>query len=456
MRNTFWDKRIPTLLSIALIGISIVITSLLVKSGAIFIIRADVRQTPQNIKVTNISNTSFTISYTTDAENIGAVNFGEDKTLDQTALDDRDQESGLIRPHKVHNFTLKNLKPNTRYFFTIIAGENTFLNNNIPYETVTAPTPQITLAPRSPIKGAVLLPDGANPKEFLVYASIDKAEEISSLSKNDGTYELSLDSLLLQDLSYPATVNDQDTIKMTVTNGDIKSNVVVSAIQIDPVPIITLSNDYDFTKTTKTSSSRSSELSGSPSFVSEVASASAQSPSIIVPKKDQSFTDQQPVFRGTSSPNEKVKIIIRSPIETQTEVTADSFGNWFFKPPSVLSPGPHTILIQTKNKSGILQTITQSFVVLASALPSPSRTISRTPTPIPSPSLGPTSIPTPTIIVPTATQIPTPTPIIVASPTLSPQYPLGNSSILMTGIFGLSITLFGILLFVATRGISSK
>jgi len=447
MRSTFWDKRIPTLLSILLIGTSIVMTSILVRSSTVFVSRADVTQTPQNVKITNILDTSFTVSYTTEVENIGSVNFGKDKNLGQTALDDRDQKEG-IRPHKIHNFTLHYLKPDTHYFFTITSGQNTFLNNNIPYETTTASIPKITQAPQTPITGKIVLPNGESPKEALVYAKIDKAQEISSLSKTDGTYLLALNSLLPQDLSSPVTLDKNNVIKMIITNGVLKSSVLFLGIQINPVPVITLSQDYDFTQRIEPTATKSSELSGFSSIASKLASSSAQNPSIIVPKKDQSFTDQQPVFSGVSTPYEKVQVIIRSQVAIQGEVTADSFGNWFFRPTQALSPGKHTISIQTKNKSGILQNITQSFVVFASEIPTPSPT----PTALPSLIPTPTSTPTPTAIVPTATPIPSPLPISEATPTIAPETPLGNSSILIAGIFGLSIVALGCLLFIKTRG----
>lgn len=452
MKKTFWNKRMPTILSIGLIIIAIVITSLLVKTNTVFVSRADITQTPQNVKITNISDTGFTLSYTTDVENIASVNFAKDKNLGQTALDDRDQ-TGLIRPHKIHNFTLRNLKPNTRYFFAIISGQNTFLNNNIPYETTTAPKTQFTQAKSPPITGKIVLPDGEAPKEALVYAKIDKAQEISSLSKNNGIYSLSLNSLLLEDLSFPLTIDPNDIIKMIVTNGSLKSTVLLSGAKINAIPIITLSHDYDFTQKTETTSSRSSTLSGFPSIPKPSVSLE-KNPGILVPKKDQTFTNQQPVFHGTAMPNAKVKIIIRSSSEIEKEVTADSFGNWSFAPAQTLSPGEHTISIQTKNKSGILQNITQSFIVLAAINPTlpPTPTATLVPTiTLPSMVPTPTFAPPPTAIITRApTIIPTQTPIIVVSPTISPRTPLGNPSILIIGIMGLSILALGYLLFLKT------
>lgn len=351
MKNKFWDKRIPTLLGIGLIGISIALTSVIVKNSTVFVSRADITQTPQNVKITNILETGFTVSYTTDAENIGSVNFGKDANFEQTALDDRDQETGFLRAHKIHNFTIKNLKPNTRYFFVISSGQNTFLNNAVPYETTTAPTPQITPESQTPIAGKIVLPDGNAPTETIVYASTDKSQEVSTLSKSNGTYLLPLTSLLLQDLSYPLTLNANDVIKMMITNGVLKSNVLLSARQINPVPVIALSNDYDFTQKIEPTSSKSAALLGFSSIVLRIASPSA-------------------------------------------------------------SPTP-------------------------SLAPSP------------------TSVPSPTVIVPSPTQIPSPTPVQVL-PTISPETPLGSSSILIAGIFSLLIITLGYILFTTTRGRISR
>jgi len=356
MKNTFWDKRIPALLSVTLIGISIVITSILVKNSAVFVSRADITESPQNVKITNISDNSFTISYTTEIENISSVNFGIEDNLGQTAIDDRDQKE-VIRPRKIHNFTLNNLRPDTRYFFTITSGQNTFLNNNIPYEIRTAPIPQITLTPQTSIKGKIVLTDGSKPKEALVYVNVDKAQEISSLSDNNGSYSLSLSSLLLKDLSYPVILNKQDIIKMIITNGPLKSNVWVLASQTNPVPVVTLSRDYDFTLSPKETSSKSSDLSGFASILSQ------------------------------------------------------------------------------------------------STLPSVSPTASIAPSPALTPT--PTQTPTPTIVVPTSTPVPSPSPTTVVSPTISPTA-LGNPLILITGIFGLSITALGCILFIKTRGGNSS
>src|SRR3989344_8406201 len=128
MRRTIWSKRIPTLLGILLIAIGIGITTYLVKSGVILTIKADPTDTAQNIRISNVTDKSFTVSFTTEALVIGSINFGKDKNLGQTALDDRDQ--GVLKEHKIHYVSVKNLDSSTNYYFSITSGSKEFLQKD--------------------------------------------------------------------------------------------------------------------------------------------------------------------------------------------------------------------------------------------------------------------------------------------------------------------------------------
>jgi len=474
MRNTIWSKHIPTLLGIGIITIGIALTSFLVKNGTIYIGQASPAETPQNLKISNISDSSFTVSYTTQDDSIGSVNFGKDKNLGQAAFDLRDQKQDLTLPHKIHIITVKNLTPETRYFFSIASGQKLFLDNDVPFEVSTAPT----IEPQSPsqisLKGQVILPNGEKVKEAIVYATTDKSQVISTLLKEDGSYTLQLDA------------NDKTAIiKILIENETLKSNVSVFAYQ-DTLPTVTLSNDYDFTESATPIATESAEFIGFPSIsVTEESGSASSSPKIILPKKDQEFSDQKPQFSGTAAPNETVTITIQSPEEIKTQVTADAFGAWKYRPTNPLSPGQHTITIITRDAFGILKTITQSFTVFAqgtqvsqSATPSATPTLAilptptRTPTPTPTKTLAlaPTLTPTPIVGGPVSTPIPTPTlcpgcpaptPTPITLPTLSPTpiattpavtiAPPGDSSTLTIGILGVAVAAIGALLFLLTR-----
>jgi hypothetical protein len=76
MKKTIWDKRIPTLLGILLIAIGIGLTSFLVNQGVVLTGHASPSTSPQNVRITNITDNSFTVSYNTDGDVIGSLNYG--------------------------------------------------------------------------------------------------------------------------------------------------------------------------------------------------------------------------------------------------------------------------------------------------------------------------------------------------------------------------------------------
>lgn len=460
MKDSIWDKKIPTLLGILLITVGIIITSSLVKQGIIFITKAAPTNIPKNVKITNVTDSSFTVSYVTDDNVIGSVNFGEDTKLNQVVRDDRDQKSGGLTAFKLHNITIRNLKPKTNYFFTITSGEDTFSNNDQLYQVSTAFPITETPNQQEPITGKILLSDGSDAKEAIVFVTIDNAQTISTLIKSDGSYILPLNSLRTSNLNSYFEFSD-NVIKMLIMGEENQiSSVILNLTQINPVPSITLGKNYDFSEGIEPVSTDSAKFEGFPTFTSTTKVSQSAEPEITTPDQNEELSDQQPLFKGIALPNEQVKIIIESEI-IEDEVTADSYGNWKYRPTTTLEPGNHAITIVTKDAFGILKTISRSFVVYASGTQianasgiSPTPTLSVTPAASPSdaPILSPTNIviPSPTI-TPTISE-PTPTTATgAATPTPTISNP-GNPSAVTISIIGIGLTLLGGFLFLLTRG----
>lgn len=504
MINTIWNKHIPTLLAISLIIIGITATSYLVKSGTITTSQAGPLETPKDLKITNVSDSSFTVSYSTEADVIGSVNFGEDKNLGSVAFDERDQKAGTVIPHKIHSITVNNVTPETQYFFSIASGESIYLNSTEPFDVTTASTLAIQPAGQRFLKGKVALPTGANVNEGIVYTTAEDAQVISAMISEDGSYVLPLGTMRTNNLSSYFNFDDDTVIKILVENGILKSNVSVSASQ-ETVPPVTLSYDYDFTVSSEPVASKSADLTGFPSImaVEDQGSIKSSTPKILLPKENQEFIDQQPQFRGTAQPNDTVTVIIQSEEDIEVQIATDTNGNWRFRPQTPLTPGQHTITIIARDAFGILRSITQSFTVYAqgtqvnqtatpSATPTfafPTPTVTPTPTrastPTPTPGIGgPISTPTPTSFALSGS--PTPTPVIIAqnltptpittaltttpTPTLCPGCPTptptiattnltpgvsiappGDSSFVSVGILGIAVAAIGGLLFLLSR-----
>lgn len=457
MRNSIWSKRIPTLLGIFILTFGLGLTTFLANKDTIFQIRASANQQPQNVRITNVSDTSFTVSYTTVDKSTGSINYGITQSLGSSVLDTRDRQTGDLKEYKIHNIEVTNLTPMTTYYFTIISGQNTYLNSNQPFQLTTGPKLENNLEENRKIKGSIILPSGSNPLEAIVYITSDTSEVFSTLVKQDGTYEIPLSNIRTNNLSSYFPFTEKSVVKMLAYGDTLISNAYFLISQAQAVPTITLSKDYDFVTNEETTKNPEVNINTFPSLES-TSSASGKKPQILTPTKDQGFSDDQPLFKGTALPKESVQIIIHSDENIQTQVTTDRNGNWTYRPSENLSPGEHTITIITRDASGILKTITQSFVVFASGTQIANAAGSPTPTPtvVPKPTSTPT--PTPTVIpsvinnfvsTPTSTLTPTPVSTTSGQGVLPPA---GNPSIMAIGILGIAISVIGTFLFLLTRG----
>lgn len=457
MRNTIWEKRIPTLLGILLIAIGLGITSYLTTQGIIYISKASPSGTPEEVRITNITDSAFTVSYRTTDKVIGSINYGKNKKLGTIARDDRDQQNNTLTSFSLHNMTVRNLEKSTKYYFTITSGNESF--DEQVYEVVTASEIEENPSQQEPISGKIILSDGKNPNESIIYATIDGAQLISTLGKPDGSYILPLNSLRKTDLKSYFTFNENKIKIQAVGEKNLSSNIVVFLKQTKPVPTVTLSVNYDFTEGNESVSTDSAELQNFSSFsgIKPISRSSGTEVKITSPEDSQGFSDQQPLFKGTAQPNSTVEVIIHSFEEIKQQVVADSNGNWTFRPDQPLSPGAHTITIVARDAGGIQREIVKNFTVFESgtqvtesATPSavptvPVQTISPTPIII-TPTQIPVSTPVPTLTTPVL-----PTSIATASSPIPTIVSPGSSSAFQVGVIGLSISLFGGFLFLLSH-----
>lgn len=447
MKKTIWNKHMPTLFGLLLIVFSITVTSFLVNKGVIFVSNASLTLNPQDVRITNISSNSFTVTYFTQQKVIGSIDFGTSNSLGQIALDDRNQ-SGNVSAYTIHSITAKRLSPSTTYLFSITSGKQTFLNNGSLYSITTGPVlPNPT---SQSITGSVVLPNGQNPSEGIVYLTADNAQVLSVLLKADGSYNIPVSSLRDSSLASYVNFSPNSIITLLAIGDSMESTASISS-QTTNVPTITLSNNYDFTisQAPVASISAQAEFPILPS--SSTSASKSVAPSITTPQHNESFSDQQPLFTGTAPPNQTVKVTVHSQQVITQNVISNANGLWSFRPSTPLAPGQHTIYIITSDANGILKTISQSFIVYASGTEvsqsaTPSAVITITPSPIPtaSPTPKPTSTPIPTA---SPTPKPTITPIIANVATSSALPATGNSSIVFVGLIGIGAAFLGLMTF---------
>lgn len=468
MRTGLFHKRIPTVFALFILMGGLITTAVLVQKGVFTTSQATPNEEPQNIAVSNITNKSFTVTFTTLDPTIAAVSL-ESENLQQVVYDARNPEGN--KQFVSHFITVSNLTPKTTYSFTVLSNGTSYKDGEKNFTVTTAGGNAPSSSNSYALTGHVLLPDGLPGNDVLILVSIPLSAAISAVTDDTGTYSIPTD--LIRNLSHDqiVTLVPGTDMSLTAVKAALTSKITYQYQPSAEIPTISLSQNYSFT------AGQDETNIGTQSSLLTIPTGTGRQNKIEIatPKENQTFVDVRPQFKGTALPSTLVQITIRSdPITAQ--VRTDPNGNWAYRPAVALSPGTHTITIQAPDINGVMKSVTSSFTVFASgsqvaesatpsatpkvtptAAPTATPTIAQltptaTPTLVPSVSPGITATPSPTL---TIMPSPTPTPTLDVAPTktIPPSGgipPTGSSSqaLLLTTMSILFIVSGSVLLFI--------
>lgn len=411
-------KNIPTILGIVILLIGTFAGVFFLGMRQIFKIGADTSVAPQDIRTSNISDNSATISWTTDKETTNFITWGESSA----SVNKIEKETQDNQKFTTHSITISGLKPNTKYFYKINSEGENFDNKGIPWEFTTGQT--LNVNPNSIIlSGTVLTSSGQPVTRALVYANIS-GYILSTLTSDTGNFVFQLASARSQDLGSYLTIDESQTlVQISVTAG--LSGVTSAQVFPQsgrPMPPIILGQVYDFRNSepsngtqvpnatlnlpeniTKESKFSFSPVSGTPTPTSVILESL---------KEGEVVTSNKPAFFGRGPGGQTITVSLPTDNISETfQIEKD--GTWAFSPADNLPSGTHSMTISWIDGNGITRNLTRAFVVQAGEVPSFEATPSQTlePTPEGSPSASPTA--TPTV---TPTPIPTPAPTQVPVP----------------------------------------
>lgn len=203
-----------------------------------FFSRAGVSTAPKNIKITNISDNSFTVSWVTDKATTGFVSVENIASGSASFLDERDK--GVNRDRLTHYVAVDNLEPATGYSFKIHSGADVYDNHGKPFTQTTAPAAEKPPAPPDPVFGKVVNEKGTAPEEALVYINIGRNSSLATFTRDGGRWLLTLNNARTADLQNYSTVDDTDQIDITVAaDGGSGQKQIRAAGRAGPV-VVTL------------------------------------------------------------------------------------------------------------------------------------------------------------------------------------------------------------------------
>lgn len=426
--------RIPTIFGIVLLAAGLAVGVFLVqKTQRVNPRAAESSPNPENITISNVTDQSFTVSWTTSTPVTGYLQAGTSgQSLSRRVIDDRDKIATSPGVSSTHYVTVDSLQPDTEYQFRL--GEGTtalFDQNGKPFSVMTArtmPANQVSDLAQGTVATSAGQPGGG----AIVYAQLPGAQLLSSLASSSGNWIVPLSTARVSDLSSSTTYDRSTTVYALRVDGGVdgRSNVTLTTASDNPTPPIVLGQSYDFrqSKTPITVNSTPALSGGGTS--EETASTEATSVfefSSLGPVTQASgdVTLDNPKNNGEVIETDKPEFFGKGPVGTQVEVTVHSSqqvsanvevspnGGWSLETPTSLSPGTHEITIRWTDAEGILQTLTRSFIVNAAGGPAFTSTPSATPRPetlTPTITIGVSPSPTPPIGGSPRTVIPSGTP----------------------------------------------
>lgn len=333
---------------------------------------ASPEEAPREVKITNISDNSFSVSWITpDKQNLGFLAYGETERLGNSASDDRDI-SGTENRY-AHHVSLKNLLPSTLYFFKIGSGSKQYDNGGASYQITTAP---ITADPpplADPAYGKILTPQGAPATDVLVYLTVAGGTPLSSYTRNDGNWLVTLNNARQAGLAtYISYKETGDNISLLINGSKLgRATANTDTNNDSPVPDIILGQSYEFATvgstpqatSAPTAESGASEFSLQP--VTQAQESTVSALEIETPIGGTTLSDTTPTFTGTGTPGEILDIIIESN-PTRAKVTVGTDGTWTYTPVQNLESGEHKVTIAQAG-----QTKSQNFSVLGTSTAKP-------------------------------------------------------------------------------------
>lgn len=330
----------------------------------------------------NIMQSQVGIYWQTVKPAVGWIMYGESAgDIARLARDEREVgDSKLSSQH--HYVLIRNLKPNTKYYYKIISDNSIVLDPQTgkPFEIITATRNDIGTNIK-PAYGQVMLANGQPANGAFVFLLVDNAYPLLTLTKITGEFLIPLQTVTSQVSNNAIILSDSDTVRLKIISDSGESNISANVKSLSPLPqTVLIGSSYTFPVENNVLG-----VSAAPTRGKEL--VSQEKGGILFPKDNSFMPVKRPLIKGLADPNSLVSVIL-----TQTQprkstpysLRADASGGWKLTLDRDLLPGEYildaTVQFGGQNvKDKRVFNITKSGQVLGeSAVSTPSATIAPT------------------------------------------------------------------------------
>lgn len=410
----------------------------------IFRIGASPQTQPKDVRISDISDNSATVSWTTDGQTTDFLVWG----TTQNSISNVVNDDSTNQKYYTHLITISGLTANTTYYFKINSEGNTYDNNGLPWQFSTGPNLGANTA-TFPVSGSVINASGSPEKRAIVYLNTGGYMQ-AVLTSDSGNYIVQLGNARSSDLQSYVQIDPKTTLlQISVQAGaDGISSAQIYPQSAQPVPPIVIGQVYDFRNLGPNTSGQNPavnlqlpENSTQSSKFNTSVTGTPSPGSVILENitEGEVISSDQPQFLGKGPGGGQITITVHSQVPITENLTIPKNGSWSWSPPTALDPGQHSITITWVDSLGITRSLTRDFTVQASELPAFTASESgTTPTPIPTE----TALPSESAI-PNETPIPTLSPTPVPTATVAPVPVTGDlTPTILLSMMGLAVIAF--------------
>jgi len=358
-------KRIPTLVGLFFIGASIV--------AYFYYFAGNSKQmmaelAPQKIKITNVSDNKFSVSWVSKTINSGAIEYGAvGGKIDNIGNDIRDVGSETGK-YLTHHVTVEGLQPNTQYAFRIVTGDKktVFDNNGSPYTVTTG-----SVIAQTPVSvsfyGNVQTSTKQPATDTLVYLTLPGGVSSSTIAQENGNYTFTLSTIRTSEGKSYVDFDPSATIaNILVDSGTAQSNVNVTLTNSTPVPPITLGQNQDFLTVAATPNVAQVETPAifNVEPLGDINAVSTTNLTIVNPKVEgETLNTLRPEFRGTGPQGSTLSISISGQKSVSDTVVVSSDKTWSWAPVIDLKTGKQKITVSSVATGGTSAKVEKSFTI---------------------------------------------------------------------------------------------
>jgi len=416
------DKKIPTPITIAVVLLLIFFLARLF--GSVSVPSRASKKIVKKLNVVSPSQNQVGILWQTDERETGWVIYGQnERVLNNIALDERDLQNKRNLFYN-HLSLLKNLQPDTRYFYKIVSNDQLIEEKDGKAFSFATASNLALSSNLNPAYGKVIRENGEPLENAIVTLSFDKAYSLVALSKTTGEWLLPLNTILNKSTLKVQTVGLEDKLSIEILGDDKKKTQIIADLaSVSPLPqTVIIGKNYTFL-------SKEDVLSASTGNKTQTSKID-----ILFPKESAVIPGGKPLIKGTALPGNEVKVTIDSAKNFSFKTTANKDGFWSIILSDELSSGTHTLKIITKNTAGKEIQMTRKFIIAKSG-----EKVLGEATAEATPTLIPTSTP-PILLSPTIFY----TPYTTQSPTISITPPTSGIDVIPVGVASASLIILGI------------